>query len=201
MAVNQSIPTSVLNDMYFDAFYALDNSYMLEQSYVAELKSHNVNPSSLPLNLGEGGHFKKLKKTRGTSKDVKDFLTTTFTGAYALFLGTCIMLENSTSSLEKNHLMTVRTELVCILTRSYWQLLAYNFPVPKCDEKADKNKLRKRLKHLMNVFLQDKQVQALIPPFAGRKKLLLKWGLNIDYIVCFSDLMSKVKTVSARHAV
>ena len=198
MAVNETIPTNVLNNMYFDAFLALDSLYLLQQIYVAELLSHKVAPSSLPLNLGEGGHFKKLKKPRGTSKDVKDFLTVTYMGAYTLFLGTSIMLENSTASLEKNYLKVVNTELVCIHYRAYLQLKARSFPLPKGNEKVDKDKLRKKLENLIKVFLQDKHVKAVIPPFAGREKLLLKWGLNIDYIGCLSHFMSKVKGASRR---
>ena len=199
MAENQSIPTNVLNNMYYDAFFAIDSSYLLQQIYVAELKSHKVVPSSLPLNLGEGNHFKHLKKPRGTSKDIQDFLA--YKGAYALFLGTSIMLDNSNTSSEKNHLLDVKTELVCIMTRLYRQLVSRSFPIPKADEKVDKENLRKKLKHLIHVFLQDKRVKVLIPPFAGRETLLLKWGLNMNYIVCFSEFMSKVKGTSRRYTI
>lgn len=201
MAANHSIAPSILNNLYFDAFYALDSSFLLRHIYVTELESHNVKPSTLPLNLGEGGHFKKLKKPRGTSKDIKDFLTVAYTGAYALFLGTSIMVENSSPGIEKNHLLDVRIELVSILTRLYWQLVAWGFPIPKTNEKVDKEHLRKRLRHLIKVFLKDKQVRALVPPFAGRETLLLKWGLNIEYMSCLSEFMSKVKPTSRRYTI
>ena len=198
MAANQSIPTSVLNSIYFDAFYALDSSYFLHQMYVTELKRHNVVPSSLPLNLGEGGHFKHLKKPRGTSRDIQDFLTLSYKGGYALFLGTSIMLECTSMSSEKDRLLNVKFDLGRILTRIYVQLITWDFPVPKTDEKVDKDKLRKRLLNLIDVFLQDKHIRALIPHFQGEKTLLLKWELNIEYIACLSDFMSKVKGTNGR---
>lgn len=200
MAANQSVPTSVLDSMYFDAFYALDCSYMLRQIYVADLKSHQVDPSSLPLHLGEGKHFRKLGKPRGTSKDVEDFLTLSYKGAYALFLGTSIMLDKSSARSEKNYLVEVKTELLSILTSLYWQLVADGFPVPKTNEAADKAKLQKKLENLIKLFLKEKRVRALIPPFIGEETLLLKWGLNFDYIVCLTEFMSKVKGASARRS-
>ena len=201
MAASQSIPTKVLNDMYFDANDASDRFYLLRQIYDGKLKSHKVDPSTLPLNLGEGAHFKKLKSPVGTSKDVKDFLTVSYKGAYALFLGTSIMLENASATTEKNYLLDVKMSMLSILMKLYLQFVAKGLPVPKTDEKIDKDKLRKRLENLIKTFLKDKQVRALIPPFAGEEKLLLKWGLTFDYIVCLYDFMSKVKITSRRYTI
>lgn len=196
MAANQSVPVRVLDSLYFDAFYALDCLYLLQQIYVADLKSHHVDPSSLALNLGEGGHFKKLKKPRGTSKDVEDFLTLSYKGAYALFLGAKIMLDKSSTASEKNYLLDVETEMLSILTCIYRQLVANGFKVPKTDVTFDQANLQKKLENLIKLFLKKKQVRATIPPFTGEETLLLKWGLNIDYIICLTEFLSKVKGVT-----
>lgn len=198
MAANQSVPVSVLDSLYFDTFYALDCLYLLHHIYVADLKSHKVDPSSLPLNLGERGHFGKLKKPRGTSKDVQDFLTLSYKGAYTLFLGAKIMLDKSNTTSEKNYLLDVESEMLSILTCIYLQLVADGFPVPKTDVTVDKANVQKKLENLIKLFLKNKQVRASIPPFIGEETLLLKWGLNVDYIICLSEFLSKIKGVTTR---
>lgn len=201
MAANHVIPRNVINCMYSVAFHALDRSYLLQLTYVAELKSHEVVASSVPLNLGEGAHFKHLGKPRGTSTELQDFLTIAYKGAYALFLGTSIMAERSNTTSEKNQLLDVKADLINILTRLYWQLKGRCLPVPKASVTVDKNSLRKKLENLIKLFLRDRQVKALVPSFVGRETLLLKWGLNLNYITCLSEFMSKVRGRMRRHTI
>lgn len=196
MAVNLTkvLPPSVLNSLTSSSVSALDTCFKLRQIYVDDLKKHNVLASGLPLDLGESDHFKHLRKPRGSPSDVKEFLTVSFKGFYALFLGVSIMSEKQQGDkpVEKSHLQDVQFEftkaIVCVMK----ELRSLGYPIPKTHKSTEMKNLQTRLERLIKEFIRDPGIRALIPPFLGEEDLLLKWGLVHDYIICLATFLNKI---------
>lgn len=190
--MNATLSVMFLKYLYCDASYALTYSYKLRQLYTNDLKYHNVRTSLLSLNLGESFHFRNFGKAHVITKDVRQFLTVSFNGTYALFLGTSVMREKATSPLEKKRLFYVKFALLCLLADIYVQLVQFHFTVPKIKFDDAQKEFRIRMEALIKVFLKDKHVRLHVPPFKGEQDLLLKWGLNLEYIICLSQFVNMI---------